>query len=419
MRHVILGAGPAGVIAAETIRKTEPDAGIKLISAEPEPPYSRMALPYLLSGKIDENGTHLRNTPGYYATRKIEIIHDRATRVDPEKHSLTLAEAGNIRFDRLLIATGASPIIPAIPGSDLEGVYPCWTLADARNIIARANAGAEAVLIGAGFIGCILLEALVKRGVRLQVVEMADRMIPRMLNRTAAGLLRQWCENHGVTVHTESKLTAINKDSGRLAVQLENSRTLKSDLVIIAAGVRGNTHFLQGSGIDVDAGILVNANLRTSAENIYAAGDVCQGRDFSTGQYDVQAIQPTAVEHGRIAALNMCGKGVAHHGNINMNVLDTLGLVSAAFGKWDGSDGGDSAELLDPAHYRYLNLQFQEDVLIGAQAVGLIEHVGILRGLIQTRLRLGKWKSRLLHDPTRLMEAYLGATRNNSIFALI
>ena len=411
MRHVILGAGPAGVIAAETIRKTEPDAEIKLISAEPEPPYSRMALPYLLSRKIDENGTHLRKTPGYYAANKIEVIHDRATRVDPAKHSLTLAAAGNTRFDRLLIATGASPIIPAIPGRDLEGVYPCWTLADARNIISRANAGAEAVLIGAGFIGCILLEALIKRGVRLRVVEMTDRMIPRMLNRAAAGLLRQWCENHGVTVHTESRLTAINKDSARLEVQLEHGRTLESDLVIVAAGVRGNTQFLQESGIDIDSGILVNANLRTSADDIFAAGDVCQGRDFSTGQYEVQAIQPTAVEHGRIAALNMCGKGIAHQGNINMNVLDTLGLVSASFGQWDGNDGGDSAELLDRTHYRYLNLQFQEDVLIGAQSVGLTQHVGILRGLIQTRLRLGKWKSRLLHDPSRLVEAYLGATK--------
>jgi NAD(P)H-nitrite reductase large subunit len=417
MRHVILGAGPAGVSAAEIIRVTEPDAEIKLIGAEPEPPYSRMALPYLLSGRIDAAGTHLRKTPGHYAANRIEVIHDRATRVDPANHTLTLAANGNIRFDKLLIATGASPIIPALPGSDSEGVYPCWTLADARNIIARAKAGAEAVLIGAGFIGCILLEALVTRGVRLQVVEMADRMIPRMLDRTAAGLLRHWCESHGVAIHTSAKLSAIDQSAGRLAVRLENGRALKADLIIIAAGVRANTQFLQGSGIDVDTGVLVNAHLRTSAEDIYAAGDVCQGRDFSTGQYDVQAIQPTAVEHGRLAALNMCGRNIAHQGSINMNVLDTLGLVSASFGQWDG--GSDSAEFSDPSGYRYLNLQFQEDVLTGAQAVGLIEHVGILRGLIQSRLRLGKWQARLLHDPTRLMEAYIGASRNISFFSRV
>jgi NAD(P)H-nitrite reductase large subunit len=139
---------------------------------------------------------------------------------------------------------------------------------------------------------------------------------------------------------------------------------------------------------------------------------VCQGKDFSTGEYSVQAIQPTAADHGRVAAMNMAGRKTIHQGSVNMNVLDTMGLISSSYGLWMGVDGGDSVELSDPGRYRYLNLQFQDDVLVGAQALGLTNHVGVLRGLIQTRLHLGKWKHHLMKDPTRLMEAYLGATQS-------
>ena len=157
--------------------------------------------------------------------------------------------------------------------------------------------------------------------------------------------------------------------------------------------------------------MLVNDRLQSSEPDIYAAGDVCQGKDFSTGEYSVQAIQPTAADHGRITAMNMAGKDTVHQGSINLNVLDTLGLISSSYGLWMGVEGGDSAELYDPERYRYLKLQFEEDVLVGAQSLGLTQHIGVLRGLIQTRIKLGKWKQHLMQDPTRIMEAYLGCTQ--------
>jgi NAD(P)H-nitrite reductase large subunit len=132
----------------------------------------------------------------------------------------------------------------------------------------------------------------------------------------------------------------------------------------------------------------------------------------------VLAIQPTAAEHGRIAASNMAAAGSSmHQGSVVMNVLDTLGLISSSFGAWQGVRGGDSAELSDPARYRYLSLQFDDDVLVGANCLGLTQHIGVLRGLIQSRLRLGKWKARLLRDPTRIMEAYLGATQSAGVLS--
>jgi len=413
MRHVIIGAGPAGVVAAEQLRKFDPQGTVTLIGDEPEPPYSRMAIPYLLMDRIGEPGTYLRKDPGHYDKLGIDVIRSRVTTVDAKARSVTLAGGGKQSYDKLLIASGASPVAPPIPGLDRDGVCACWTLADARRIIERAHKGSSVVLIGAGFIGCIILEALAARGVKLTVVELEDRMVPRMLNATAGGMVRRWCESRGVTVRVSSQVEAIEGAKGAqpLRVLLGGGDAIPADLVIQATGVQSNTGFLEGSGIATERGILVNEFLAASVPDVYAAGDVAQGRDFSTGAYVVQAIQPTAVEHGRIAALHMArGHGHAQRGTLNMNVLDTLGLVSSSFAQWMGVKGGDSAELNDPGRFRYINLQFQEDVLVGATALGLTDHVGVLRGLIQGKTALGPWKKKLQADPTRLMEAYLSTT---------
>lgn len=412
MQHVIIGAGPAGVIAAENLRKHDPSSKIKIIGDEPEIPYSRMAIPYYLIDRIGEEGTYLRKSADHYSANAIDILQDRVSAVDIKTKTLQLEKAEAISFDKLLIATGAHPISPPIPGMDLNGVHSCWTLEDARNIAAKANKGSDVVLMGAGFIGCIILEALASRDINLTVIEMEDRMVPRMMDQTAGNLIKRWCLEKSVNVHTSTRVESIAKSGKRLKVQLDSGESLDADVVISATGVRSNIEFLEGSGIESEFGVLVNDYLQTNHPDIYAAGDVCQGRDFSTGNYDVQAIQPTAADHGRIAAMNMCGKNIKHQGSINMNVLDTMGLISSSYGLWMGAEGGDSVNLTDEERYRYLSLQFEDDVLVGAQALGLINHVGVLRGLIQTRLKLGKWKDRLMQDPTQIMEAYLGTTQS-------
>ena len=409
MEHVIIGAGPAGVVAAETLRTADPSATVTIVGDEKEPPYSRMALPYYLIERIGEDGTYLRKSPGHFGALGIAVKYGRVTGVDAKDRRLALEDGQSLGYDRLLIATGSHPTAPPIPGVDLPGVHPCWTLEDGRAIARLAKPGAKVVLMGAGFIG---LEALARREVALSVIEMGDRMVPRMMSETAGNLIKKWCETKGVNVYTSTKVTAIEKDrKAPLRVTLDSGETVDADLVISATGVKPNVDFLKGAGIDVEHGILVNDRFQTNVAEIFAAGDVAQGRDFSTGEYSVQAIQPTAVDHGRTAALNMAGREVHHKGSVNMNVLDTMGLVSSSFGLWMGVKGGDAAELYQPDAFRYLNLQFEDDVLVGAHCVGLTQHVGVLRGLIQTRLHLKGWKDRLLHDPTRIMEAYLGSTQ--------
>ena len=411
MKHVIIGAGPAGVIAAEHLRKVQPDSTVTVINDEPEPPYSRMAIPYYLIGRINEAGTYLRKSGSHFADAGIEIMQDRVSSIDAKSKKLSLEDGKSIDYDKLLIATGSHPIRPPIPGMDLPGVHSCWTLEDGRNIAARATKGSNVVLMGAGFIGCIILEALASRGVNLTVVEMDDRMVPRMMDQNSGNLIKKWCQEKGVAVHTSTRVESIAEAGKTLKVALDNGEVVDADIVISATGVKSNIQFLEGSGIETEFGVLVNNRLQSSNADIYAAGDVCQGKDFSTGEYSVQAIQPTAADHGRIAAMNMMGRETIHQGSINLNVLDTLGLISSSYGLWMGVDGGDSAELYDADRYRYISLKFEDDVLVGAQSLGLTQHVGVLRGLIQSRTKLGKWKDHLIKDPTRIMEAYLGCTQ--------
>lgn len=408
MHHVIIGAGPAGVVAAENLRKLDPTAKISIYGAEREAPYSRMAIPYFLIDKVPEEGTHLRKNDRHFDLLNINVHQLRVDKIDAEKKALTLEDGSSVNYDKLLIATGSHPVRPPIPGMDLDKVYSCWTLADGRAIAEKAKPGNTVVLMGAGFIGCIILESLALRGVDLTVVEAENRMVPRMMNQISGGLIKRWCEEKGVNVRTSTRVEGIEEGGDKaLKLNFNDGSSMEADVVICATGVKPNIGFLEGTGIDVDQGILVNPYLETSQPDIFAAGDVCQGLDFSTGAYTVQAIQPTAADHGMLVANNMVdGREQRHRGCVNMNVLDTMGLISASFGLWEGA-GGDKAALEDYDNYRYLELQFEDDILVGANSLGLTQHVGVLRGLIQSRTRLGKWKDRLMDDPTRVMEAYL------------
>ena len=413
MKHVILGNGPAGVIAAETIRQRAPHDQIVMIGSEDAPPYSRMAIPYLLMGNIEESGTYLRKDAGHFEKLKIEQVHGKASSVDLKNKKVEL-EGQSIGFDKLLIATGSVPVQPPIPGIDLPGVHPCWTLEDARSITKLAKPGSRVLQMGAGFIGCIILEALASREVELTVVEMGDRMVPRMMTSVAGGMIKKWVQEKGVQVFTDTRVEAITQSGSGLTVKLSNGKSLGVDLVISATGVRPNIAFLKSSGLDMNTGILVNEVMQTSHPDIYAAGDITESVDFSTGERIVNAIQPNAAEQARIAGISMTGGDAQSIGALQINVLDTLGLISSSFGLWAGAKGGDHIELVDSDAYKYLRLEFVGDVLVGATCVGTTEHIGVLRGLIQGKIPLGDWKETLLGDPTKVMDAYLATGQAQS-----
>jgi NAD(P)H-nitrite reductase large subunit len=454
--HVILGAGPAGIIAAETLRKHAPKDRITVVGDEPEQPYSRMAIPYLLIGNVGEEGTHLRHGKDHYAKLRIDIKRGvRAKALDTAKKTVTLDDGSTLAYDRLLIATGSSPVSPPIPGIDSAGVHPCWTLKDARAIAAQATQGARVLQMGAGFIGCIIMEALAARGVQLTVVEMGDRMVPRMMGPTAGGMIKDWCEAKGVRVFTGTRVEAIEAGGAAaasagngaggllsriasavglgggdgngaaapaapLSVRLSNGQRLEADLVISATGVKPNIGFLETSGVKCLVGVLTDEHLQTNVPGVYAAGDCAEAFDKVSGKTIVSAIQPNAAEQARVAALNMAGQRASLRGVTQINVLDTLGLISASFGDWQGVPGGEHAELTDKAAGRHLSLQFGGERLVGCNAIGWTNHVGAMRGLVEGQVTLAPgWKERLLADPTQLMAAYLASAQAQEHKALV
>lgn len=404
-KYVIIGGGPASVRAAETLRKADSQCSITMIGQENEEPYSRMALPYYLIGMIQDTGTHLRKTPGYFDSIGVKRVIAKVSSVQPDAKTVTLEDGQQIPYDKLLIATGSRPSNSPFPGGDNDGVQGCWTLEDGRKILERTKPGSKVVLLGAGFVACIILKSFVTRGIDLTVMlGRTGGMVSRMMDETAGDMIKTWCESKGVKTILPSDIQAIEPGP---SLRWQDGTSTDYDLVIVATGVKSNIEFLEGSGVKTDSGILIDAQMRTSVPDIFAAGDVAQGVDFSTGGYSVHAIQPTAVDHGRIAAQNMMGGSVEYVGSLSMNVLDTFGLVSCSFGSWQGVEGGESSSLVDEENFKYIKLEFKDDLLVGAVTVGRTDHIGILRGLIHSAVPLGPWKARLMEDPTQIMNAYL------------
>lgn len=404
-KHVIIGNGPAGVIAAETIRQNAPDDTILLVGREPEPPYSRMAIPYLLLGTADEAGTYLRKDPQHFSRLRIEQTCGSVDSIDTSASALRMQGGDSIAFDRLLIATGSRPVLPNIPGIDTPGVHTCWTLDDARQIMRLAKPGARVVLIGAGYIGCIVMEALAARRVRLAVIEQRDRVMPNLLGAGAGNMLKHWCERKGIKVHTSTRVDAIEVGAP-LTVTLSNQQLLEADLVICTTGVQPNIDFLRDSGIKIRQGVVVNAWMQTNVAGIYAAGDCAEAFDAESGNATIAGVQSNAADQALCAGLNMAGKHAFQRGVRQVNVLDTMGLISGSFGQWRGVSGGQWVEFNDERNFRYLRLEFSNDVLVGSNSIGLSEHSTVLQELIQRHVALGEWKDKLLQDPTCLKEAY-------------
>ena len=404
-KYVLVGAGPASVRAAETLRKADANCDITMIGLEKEAPYSRMALPYYLSGMIEDSGTHLRKTAGHFESLNINHIHAKVEKIDSAKHRVTLDNGDSYDYDKLMIATGSRPANSPFPGADNDGVVNCWTLADGRTILDTVKPGSKVALLGAGFVASIIIEAMIKRGVDLTVMlGRTGYMVSRMMDQTAGKMIQSWCEKKGVEMILPSSIKSIEPGP---ALKRDDDSLTEFDLIIVATGVYSNVEFLEGSGVETDNGIIVDSQLRTNVDDIFAAGDVAQGLDFSTGGQSVHAIQPTAVDHGRIAAVNMMGGSSFYKGSLSMNVLDTAGLVSTSFGSWGGVEGGDSVTLVDKENYKYVRLNFKDDLLVGAITVGRTDFIGVLRGLIQSEVRLGEWKEKLKDDPTLIMSAYL------------
>jgi NAD(P)H-nitrite reductase large subunit len=419
MHHVIIGGGPAATNAIETIREFDGgQSSITLISDEPA--HSRMALPYWLAGSIPEAHTHTGDA-AYFAQLDVATRFGvRVAAVDPRARTLRLGDGSTLQFDDLLIATGSSPLSLPIAGADLPGVLPLWSLAHTDGVLKYAASLQPAgrtprvVLVGAGFIGFIVLNAMFKRNWRLAVVEREGQVLPRMLDAPAADHVRRWLAAQEVAVHCGATVREIRLEAdGAKAVLLSDGRSLTADIVILATGISPNLDLLQGSGIATGEAILVDDRMQTNFPHVYAGGDVAQGPVLFGAERAVHPIQPTAVDHGRVAGANMAGREVRYPGSLLMNVVDICGLQGASFGRWD--DAAAEAMTIDnPTGFIFRKLLWTDDRITGAlfagraNDLGMLTDIGMVKGMMQTQTRLGPWKKHLRSNPFDIRRAYIG-----------
>jgi NAD(P)H-nitrite reductase large subunit len=412
-RHVIVGGGTAGHNAINTIRQEERETSeIVLVSAER--PYSRMVLPYYLGRTIAESHVYTA-TPARLAQLGVKThLGRRAVGLDPKAGKLTLDDGTVVDYDDLLIATGSSAVRPPVPGADGPGIHSFWTLEQARGVVGEIRAGSHVVMVGAGFIAFTILNSILALGARLTIVEIAPQILPRMIDRQGAELVEAWLRRHGVRVQTGATITGIDQAGGRRRLRFKDGGKLDADVVIMATGIRTNLDWLAGSGIRVNRGVVVDDHLRSTVANVYAAGDVAEGRDLVTGEADVHAIEPTAMEHGRVVGANMAGRSVAYRGSLLMNIVEVCHLDVASFGRWDDPKA-EVVSGLRAERPAYRKLLWHGDRLTGAMILGpsddiwTTNDVGMLKGLVQAGVRLGRWKEHLRANPFDVKPAFVAS----------
>ncbi|MBU1706059.1 MAG: FAD-dependent oxidoreductase [Pseudomonadota bacterium] len=405
---MIIGNSAAGIFAAEAIRNLDRVGRIDIIGDENYPAYARCLTSYYLTGRIADEQMLIR--PADFYTRNDFNLHkgQKAVRVDPEERKVHAATGETYHYDRLLIATGASPAIPNLPGVRNNGVFGLRTMADAKGILGCTGPGKSAVVVGGGRVSLKAAYALLDAGLFVTCIISSGQMLSQVLDRDAAGIVAETLTSRGLTVEYHTDVTEIlgagdiPKSSMVSGVRLTNGKELPANVVIIGKGVIPNTGFLEGSGIELSRGVLVNEFMQTNLPDIYAAGDVAQGYDLISGRRMINAIWPNAAEQGNIAGCNMAGFVTSYSGSIEMNSVDFFGLSIIAAGQ-TRMDEGEGCEVvkLFPGDNLYRRLVFKNNTLVGYIMVGKTAKAGLLTTMIREQVPLGKMKEELAQGRLR------------------
>lgn len=407
MRIVIIGNSATAVGAIESIREHDQGAEITVVSEEGPMIYSRPMLSHYLGGEIDRARLAYRPADFYTRHQVAIITDDPVTAIEPGEHRVLTGSGRALDYDRLLISTGGQPIVPPVPGLNLEGVFTFTRQKDATRLARFLDGQGEhrALVVGGGMIGIKATDALIKRGVQVTMVELAPTILAAALDKTASAIMTRLLEHWGVSVRTENTVTEIHDDDGRVSsVTLKDGTMLPCDAVVFGIGVRPNAGLASAAGLKVNRGISVDEYMRTSDPDVYAAGDVAEAYDLVVDMNRTVAIWPNAYRQGAIAGAHMVGVSRPDPGGVAMNTVEVMGVPAMSIGNGNAPDEGhDVLVQLDERVPTYKRLVLRDGRLIGAILVGQIDRAGIYTGLIRNKIDVGQHRQRLLEGHISLL----------------
>lgn len=377
-RSVIIGTGPAGITAAETFRRLDPNGSVTALTMEPFPPYSPAAMAdHFLTGRTNTlywKGPDIAERLGIDERREAPVVA-----IDTDNREVLLAEGTRVAYETLVIASGSRLHAP-IEGAELPGVLDFKSLRKAEALVTRVRNGEarHALIVGHGFIGVELALMLTELGVEVTIVGRRPWIMPRVLDRPTSDVARQALEGRGIELRLGTPAEAFVETPTGTAVRLAGGETLHADMVVAATGVKPHIEFISGSEITTEWGIHVDDHLRTNVPNVYAAGDVAEAADWLTGERYVHAIFPNAVAQAKIAAANALGADITYGGAESMNSLKHLGVPIVAMGSTEGADDVLHTERGNERRSVYL----RNGRIIGVQLAGDITAAGVYHSLM-------------------------------------
>ncbi len=410
MRHVIIGNGAAGHAAAAAIRDRQPEAEVLIFSDEPQPAYFRPLITSLIDKAPSPNLFFPAGPAG--APAAVVQLGTRVVGLDTGAKQLTLQDGRALPFDRLLLATGAAAIVPDIPGWPGPGTFVLRTMADAQALAQAAQAAQNAVVLGAGRVGLKAGLSLRQSGLQVTLVEQGPHVAPMQFDEVAGVILGQALEAAGIGLCFGQSVAEVRrKGRGVQGVVLEDGRFLEAEVIVAAVGVRPNVELAQKAGLTVNQAVVVDSYLRTSAPEIYAAGDVAETTDLVTGQGLVSGLWTNAVEMGRLAGSNMAGAELEYPGAwAVLNALEVAGVPTVAMGLTHPVPAAAYEIYQTRRGNTYRKLVCQEGVLVGALLLGDIDGAGVYAGLIKGKAKISNINE-VLQQPRRSVASRLSGAR--------
>jgi NAD(P)H-nitrite reductase large subunit len=408
LRHVIIGNGVAGTICAETLRKLDPSSDVTLLAGEPYPLYNRVSLPPFLKGRALEKKVIMRSREDHEKKGIKLHLETWVTRVSTHERVVYADSGAAYPYDRLLVATGGRPRLPKLPGvAGTSGIFNFQTLDDTKAIIAQSEHVNSAVVFGGSYIAYELAEALSERGLRVTWIMRGPRLLHRILDAEGGAVVDAIATQHGVTMlYNDVVQEVICRDGKISGVRTVNGKHVEAGMLCCGLGFDYNTEILKGSGIHTNQAIIADEYLRTTDPHVFAAGDVAEARNLTTGEHEVMGTWDSATTHGRLAARNMLGENVPFD-DPSVYTSTMFHTKMRVVGRVPHHTNADYSAVsqTDVARQTHFKLLFEKDVLVGAVAIGAMPRRAELLHLIRSHEPVTDKHRLITPEPKRVAAA--------------